>query len=105
MNSSTSLPEGGAVRSDGAAVSSDRSASTSSSGEAMSSAASDRGRFARRGTWTGFGSLRGRFTAIGVFAAILGLLAPPAAHAVSTTIVISQVYGAGGNSGATYQND
>src|SRR5215213_2411048 len=29
----------------------------------------------------------------------------PRAQAVSTSIVISQVYGGGGNSGATYQND
>ncbi|HEX3124342.1 MAG TPA: lamin tail domain-containing protein, partial [Rhodanobacteraceae bacterium] len=32
-------------------------------------------------------------------------LAPHAAPAASSTIVISQVYGAGGNSGATWQND
>jgi predicted extracellular nuclease len=30
---------------------------------------------------------------------------PMTAHAVSTDVVISQVYGGGGNSGATYQND
>ena len=30
---------------------------------------------------------------------------PLAAHAASTTVVISQVYGGGGNSGATYKND
>ncbi len=29
----------------------------------------------------------------------------PVAHAVSTDVVISQVYGGGGNSGATYKND
>src|SRR6185369_2920663 len=32
-------------------------------------------------------------------------LAPHAAPAASSTIVISQIYGAGGNSGATWQND
>jgi len=31
--------------------------------------------------------------------------APPAAHAVSTGVVISQVYGGGGNSGAPWHND
>ncbi len=35
---------------------------------------------------------------------ILGV-APPHAAAVSTTVVISQVYGGGGNSGATFKND
>ncbi len=39
---------------------------------------------------------------IGMFAASLPLLASPQ---VSSTIVISQVYGGGGNSGAPYQND
>ena len=42
-----------------------------------------------------------------VFAVVLGLvltIAPPA-HALSTTVVISQVYGGGGNSGATHRND
>ena len=33
------------------------------------------------------------------------MLRPPAALAVSTTVVISQVYGGGGNTGATYTND
>ena len=41
--------------------------------------------------------------------AILGLLVTavvsPGAQALSTTVVISQVYGAGGNSGATYNRD
>src|SRR5262245_41402320 len=32
-------------------------------------------------------------------------VSPPAARAVSPTIVISQVYGGGGNAGATYRND
>src|ERR687888_582798 len=36
-------------------------------------------------------------------ACLLGLARP--AHAVSSTIVVSQVYGGGGNSGATYKND
>jgi predicted extracellular nuclease len=36
--------------------------------------------------------------------ALTGLTAPPAA-AVSTSIVVSQVYGGGGNSGAPYTND
>ena len=32
-------------------------------------------------------------------------IAPPSVAAVSTSVVISQVYGGGGNSGATYKND
>src|ERR671933_1864746 len=36
-------------------------------------------------------------------ACLLGLARP--AGAVSSTIVVSQVYGGGGNSGATYKND
>ncbi|MGV8040077.1 MAG: lamin tail domain-containing protein [Thermoanaerobaculaceae bacterium] len=36
---------------------------------------------------------------------LLALCAALPASAVSTTVVISQVYGAGGNSGATYRND
>ena len=47
-------------------------------------------------------------TSIGVVAAMLtGLLAllPPPAGAVSPDVVISQVYGGGGNSGAPYTND
>ncbi len=39
-----------------------------------------------------------------VVAALVGMPATPA-HAVSTTIVINEVYGGGGNSGATYTND
>src|SRR3954453_4370874 len=35
----------------------------------------------------------------------LVVLPSPAANAVSADIVISQVYGAGGNTGATYQRD
>jgi predicted extracellular nuclease len=33
------------------------------------------------------------------------ITSPPASQAISTGIVISQVYGGGGNSGATYKND
>src|SRR6266536_5513588 len=36
---------------------------------------------------------------------VLGLLSVPVAEAGSPTIVISQVYGGGGNSGATLRND
>ncbi|HZX92407.1 MAG TPA: lamin tail domain-containing protein [Rudaea sp.] len=35
----------------------------------------------------------------------IAALAPQAAPAASSTIVVSQIYGAGGNSGATWQND
>src|SRR5450759_3449451 len=38
--------------------------------------------------------------ATGMFA-----IAPPSVAAVSTSVVISQVYGGGGNGGATYKND
>src|SRR5215471_17205091 len=38
-------------------------------------------------------------------AAAVPAVAPPAALAVSSGIVISQVYGGGGNSGAQFQND
>src|SRR5437773_7340521 len=40
---------------------------------------------------------------LAVVAAVLGAARP--AKAVSTTLVLSQVYGGGGNSGATYTND
>ena len=41
-----------------------------------------------------------------VCALLLGLLVPPGpSQAVSSTIVISQVYGGGGNTGATLKND
>src|SRR5579885_1777439 len=33
------------------------------------------------------------------------LLVAPSAHAASPDLVVAQVYGGGGNSGATYQND
>ncbi len=41
---------------------------------------------------------------LGFAAAALSCFAP-AANAASSSVVISQIYGAGGNSGATYQND
>src|SRR3989454_2516207 len=50
---------------------------------------------------------RSRFLTFVVFVSMLVALVPlsqPAA-AVSTTVVISQVYGGGGNSGATFKND
>ena len=37
--------------------------------------------------------------------AIVPFVAPQPTHAVSTTVTISQVYGGGGNSGATYTHD
>ena len=37
--------------------------------------------------------------------AVSGIITAPAAQAASTTVVISEVYGGGGNSGAPYQND
>src|SRR5512143_3122221 len=36
---------------------------------------------------------------------LLASSAPPVAHAVSANVVISQVYGGGGNTGAPYTND
>src|SRR5438093_2480200 len=50
---------------------------------------------------------RSRFLTFVVFVSMVMALVPlsqPAA-AVSTTVVISQVYGGGGNSGATFKND
>ena len=51
--------------------------------------------------------LRRRYLALVVFFAMLSTLFPLAreAAAVSTGVVISQVYGGGGNSGATLKND
>ncbi|HEY5981971.1 MAG TPA: ExeM/NucH family extracellular endonuclease [Anaerolineales bacterium] len=52
--------------------------------------------------------LRARlFSIVLILVMLLGLTAVPArpAYAVSTSIVISQVYGGGGNSGATLKND
>src|SRR5712691_4777376 len=51
--------------------------------------------------------IRRRSLALLVFASMVAALVPlgqPAA-AVSSTIVISQVYGGGGNAGATFKND
>src|SRR5207302_1856495 len=55
----------------------------------------------------GVGMLRRRYLALVVFFAMLSTLFPLAreAAAVSTGVVISQVYGGGGNSGATLKND
>ena len=44
------------------------------------------------------------FIALSMALGLLGQLTIPA-EAASSTIVISQVYGGGGNSGATYKND
>ncbi len=41
---------------------------------------------------------------VAIAVAIVAIVAPPA-EALSTTVVISQVYGGGGNSGSTYRND
>ena len=51
-------------------------------------------------------SKRLAFNLLAVLALTLGL-APfvPSTQAISTTVVISQVYGGGGNSGAQYTND
>lgn len=46
-----------------------------------------------------------RVTAVALLLAAIGLHAPVAQAAGSTTIVISQLYGAGGNAGAAYLND
>ena len=40
-----------------------------------------------------------------ITAVVLGFVPARPVQAVSTTIVISQIYGGGGNSGATYKND
>ncbi len=50
-------------------------------------------------------SLFKMFSIVAVMAMMLMALPMQSAQAVSTTIVISQVYGGGGNSGATYKND
>jgi predicted extracellular nuclease len=50
-------------------------------------------------------SRRATETVIRILLASAVVLLPLTAHAASSTVVISQVYGAGGNSGATYQND
>jgi uncharacterized protein len=53
------------------------------------------------------GMFRSRFLTFVVFVSMVIALVPLAqpAAAVSTTIVISQVYGGGGNAGATFKND
>jgi len=43
--------------------------------------------------------------ALALTAALLQAVSVPSAQAVSTDLVISQVYGGGGNTGATYRND
>src|SRR3989441_2501838 len=50
---------------------------------------------------------RSRFLTFVVFVSMLVALVPLSqrAAAVSTTVVISQVYGGGGNTGATFKND
>ncbi len=50
-------------------------------------------------------SLSRTLSVVAMFAAMLIALPMPSAQAVSTTVVISQVYGGGGNSGATYTHD
>ncbi len=57
------------------------------------------------------GARHARFSApvlvVTIAALVFGAMgvAPPTVRAVSTSVVISQVYGGGGNSGAMYQND
>src|SRR5262245_12716969 len=52
-------------------------------------------------------SMYGRRMPAAIFCGLLALLiaVPPAARTVSSTITISQIYGGGGNSGATFKND
>lgn len=45
------------------------------------------------------------FGALLIFFAVIGLAGSKPASAVSTTVVISQIYGGGGNTGATYTHD
>jgi hypothetical protein len=53
-----------------------------------------------------FGSSATLFILFVLAAAWVGaMVSPPAAHAVSSGLVISQVYGGGGNAGATYKQD
>src|SRR5207237_1564694 len=57
--------------------------------------------------WVRVGMFRNRLLAVVVLVSMVMTFMPlgqPAA-AVSTTVVISQVYGGGGNSGATFKND
>src|SRR5438876_7648651 len=53
------------------------------------------------------GMFRSRFLAFVVFVSMVVALVPLSqkAAAVSSTVVVSQVYGGGGNSGATLKND
>jgi predicted extracellular nuclease len=46
-----------------------------------------------------------RFLLVTLSCAFAGTALPPPAHAISTDVVISQVYGGGGNAGATLKND
>ena len=50
-------------------------------------------------------SLSRTLSVVAMFASMLIALPMPSAQAVSTTVVISQVYGGGGNAGATYTHD
>lgn len=66
-----------------------------------------------RGTAAALRHRRGRRRAVGALSAavlsssfvVAGVTLAPAASAVSTDLVISEVYGGGGNNGATYTND
>jgi len=55
-----------------------------------------------RHVWARAGAL---LTTAALLATGMFAIAPPSVAAVSTSIVISQVYGGGGNSGATFKND
>ena len=48
---------------------------------------------------------RSRFLTFVVFVALVAAILPPAAAASSPDIVLSQIYGGGGNLGATLTND
>ena len=53
----------------------------------------------------GFQKVIFKVSAIVMIAAMVFGLMPTGVQAVSANIVISQVYGGGGNSGATFKND
>ena len=55
-----------------------------------------------RNVWARAGAL---LTTAALLATGMFAIAPPSVAAVSTSVVISQVYGGGGNSGATFKND
>jgi len=55
-----------------------------------------------RHVWARAGAL---LTTAALLATGMFAIAPPSVAAVSTSVVISQIYGGGGNSGATYKND